>query len=127
MSFLFLEYSVKKAILQTVFQNFPSWYAVFSDRLESWQKWLVQMANNLENCREEVYEKKNEYHDEYVKQFDNWSYSKDKNGNTILNDGINAELSKKYHNRNFELYKESEQLLQQTMTLLGRYLRNIWD
>ena len=83
---------------------------------EKWMAWLNDMAGRLESCREENYEKLNEYYDDYMKQFDNWQLNQP-----------STEIDKKYFARERELAEEAQNRLEDTMAEIMKNLHLLWD
>lgn len=83
---------------------------------EKWTTWLKEMAEKLENCREENYEKENEYYAEYMKQFENYDFNKE-----------NKELDEKYFAREHEIFEDVQKQLKECMTEISEYFFLLWD
>ena len=97
---------------------------------EKWSAWLYYIANELEESKEEVYEKHNEYYDEYMKSLDNWEYKiiVDENGNrTRKIIDRNEELSKKYFAREVELASDAQKRIEKCFVELGKHFQSLWD
>ena len=83
---------------------------------EKWREWLNGIATKLESCREENYEKENEYHEEYIKQFEHYDVeNKDK------------ELDKKYFARDREIFEDVEERVKECLNSIGDNFFTLWD
>ena len=82
-----------------------------------WSSWLLWAADELDACREENFERKNEYYADYMKELES---------NTRL-DAEPTELDKKYFERYKELALEAEERRKKVMILVAEYLPMIWD
>jgi len=80
------------------------------DTPEKWHDWLNSVADRLEECKEDNYEKKNEYYKDFYS-----SNFKDK------------ELTKKYIQRDQELAEEAHQKLKDTMAEIAQNFYMLWD
>lgn len=86
------------------------------DEPGKWSSWLLWAADELEACREEVFEKRNEYYEEYMKQFENWEPNRKV-----------SELDKQYFARERELYDEMNARRKRVMGLVNEYFPMLWD
>lgn len=85
---------------------------------EKWSAWLYYIAGELEECKEENYEKRNEYYEEYMKQFE------DPNRNI---NSPQTELDKKYFAREKELYEEAVKRRTKALTEAIKFWDYLWD
>ncbi len=86
------------------------------DEPGKWSSWLLWAADELEASREEVFEKRNEYYEEYMKQFENWEPNRKV-----------SELDKKYFAREKELYDEMNARRKKVMEQISQYFPMLWD
>lgn len=86
------------------------------DEPGKWSSWLLWVADELEASREEVFEKRNEYYEEYMKQFENWEPNRKV-----------SELDKKYFAREKELYDEMNARRKKVMEQVNEYFQMLWD
>lgn len=97
---------------------------------ESWRDHLLSIANLLENARDEVRDKKNEYYPQYVEETNkNWKreWITDEKGNRIYQP-IDSTITKKYFAREKELSDEQDVMIEEALKLLIETpLRAIWD
>ena len=99
------------------------------DTPEKWENWLREMADKLEWCREDKWEKDNEYEEEYMKQFDDdsWqNWQRDEHGNLVYKH-TQTEIDKLYFARLKELSDKAHQQLQDTLSEISRYFFCLWD
>lgn len=101
---------------------------------ESWQNWLNETADKLISCREEEWEKRNEYYEDYINSFDiDWDKtkaSKDEEGiYTIMwNEQPNhEEISQLYFAREKEIVKESQETLKEVFSQIAENFYTLWD
>ena len=97
---------------------------------EKWSAWLFDMAAKLESCREENWSKLNEYTDEYMKSFDNYSIEteKDENGFSVIKwPQETKELHNKYFAREKELSEEAKEKRTKTLTEIIKFWDYLWD
>ena len=96
---------------------------------EKWTSWLWYIAGELEASKEEFYEGKNEFKEEYYKELDNWKidFEKDENGNLISKSRELSDVAKKYFARDKELAEEAEKRRYDAMQQLNKYVRWLWD
>jgi len=84
---------------------------------EKWTSWLYYIAGELEVSKEENYERRNEYYDEYVKQFEdkNWASRE------------STEIDRLYFARDKELAAEAKE--RRTKALMGivQFWDYLWD
>ena len=86
------------------------------DEPGKWSSWLLWAADELEASREEVFEKRNEYYEEYMKQFENWEPNRKV-----------SELDKKYFARERELYDEMNARRKKIMEQIAEYFTMLFD
>ena len=99
------------------------------DTPEKWENWLREMADKLEWCREDKWEKDNEYEEEYMKQFDDdsWqNWQRDGYGNLVYKH-TQTEIDKLYFARSKELSDKAHQQLQDALSEISRYFFCLWD
>lgn len=100
------------------------------DTPERWHDWLNEIADLIETGTEDWQDAHNEYHDEYIEYIHKY-YSvekwKDDDGNIHSLHNTQPEISKKYHARAQELYKQGEANVRRAMTALGEHLYDVWD
>ena len=94
----------------------------------TWKAWLLKMADNLEWCREEVWEKDNEYEEEFMKQFDKDSgqWKRDEHGKLVY-DHTQTEIDKLYFARTKELSAKAHQQLQDSLSQISQNFFYLWD
>ena len=81
-----------------------------------WNSWLYYIAGELEECKEENYEKRNEYYENYMKRLENWS--------------VNKELTdedRKYFAREKELAEEARERRTKALAEIAKYFDYLWD
>lgn len=83
---------------------------------EKWSSWLLWAADELTACREEVFEKRNEYYEEYMEQFKNWEPNRKV-----------SELDKQYFARERELYEEAAARRTKVLTEVIKFWDYLWD
>ena len=96
---------------------------------EKWEDWLREIADKLEWCREDIWEKDNEYEEEYMKQFDDdlWqNWQRDEHGNLVYKH-TQTEIDKLYFARSKELSDKARQQLQDTLSQISQYFFYLWD
>ena len=124
----FLE--VFPAMLRDLAENCHAYPGVAPfDSPEKWENWLREMADKLEWCREDVWEKDNEYEEEYMKQFDDnlWqNWKRDEHGNLVYSH-TQSEIDKLYFAREKELSDKAHQQLQDVLSQVSRYFFYLWD
>ena len=98
---------------------------------ESWQAWLLKMADDIESVKEENVEKQNEYEEDFQNSFNRKQWDKDPSSKFITitwnESPDHKEISKKYFNRMKELYTQREQKLVKVFTELARKIPFLWD
>ena len=94
--------------------GYPGWGKF--DEPGKWSSWLLWAADELDACREENYEKRNEYYEEYMKQFDNWKPNREV-----------SELDRKYFAREKELAEEAEVRRKKVMEELNENFLLLYD
>ena len=94
-----------------------------------WTSWLYYIAGELEATKEEFYQNKNEFKNEYYKELDNWTseFEEDENGNLIHKANEQSEISKKYFAREIELYNEATQRRNAALQQVLLYYDYLWD
>lgn len=90
------------------------------DTPKKWNDWLIKMAMQLEECKEENYEKLNEYYEDYMESFKDWKIGSPEKEET-------RELNKKYFARDRELAAEAHQKLKDTLAELAEHFYLLWD
>ena len=95
---------------------------------EDWQKYLFKIADDLKSCQDPDGDNKNEYYDEYMKQFENWDakWERDSNGN-LVHKAERTEIDEKYFTRLKELANGQQMLLEDAFTRLAKHLYGMWD
>lgn len=83
---------------------------------EKWISWLYYIAGELEECKEENYEKRNEYYEDYMKRLDDW----------ITNRELTDE-DRKYFDRGKELAAEAVERRTKALSEIVRYWDYLWD
>ena len=83
---------------------------------EKWISWLYYIANELEESKEENYEKRNEYYEDYMKRLDNWDINKEM-----------TDEDRKYFEREKELAAEAVERRTKALTELVKYFDYLWD
>ena len=101
------------------------------DTSEKWERWLKEMAENLEYCASDP-DEENEYDKPFFEMCEERRYSSASSDEMITisytyDDEESKELRDKYFARNKELSDARRKLLEETMAELGLYLRNLWD
>ena len=83
-----------------------------------WISWLYYIAGELEESKEENYEQRNEYYDEYMKKFDdpNWNINSPQ-----------TELDKKYFARKKELAEEARERRTKALMEVIKFWDYLWD
>ena len=83
-----------------------------------WISWLYYIAGELEESKEENYEQRNEYYDEYMKKFDdpNWNINSPQ-----------TELDKKYFARKKELAEEARERRTKALMEDIKFWDYLWD
>lgn len=84
--------------------------------IEEWNDFLLKMATDFRACQDPEAEDRNEYYEEYIKQFeekDGWHRER-------------TEIDKKYFTRSRELYEEQQRNLEEVFARLAKWLRAIW-
>lgn len=84
---------------------------------EKWTSWLYYIAGELEASKEENYERRNEYYDEYTKQFEdeNWANRE------------STEIDKLYFARDKELAAEAKSRRDKALVALATYWDMLWN
>jgi len=83
---------------------------------EKWHSWLYYAADELDSCKEENYEKKNEYYEAYIKRLKDWKLNAE-----------TAEEDKKYFTRDIELHKEAIAKRTKILSEIIKYFDWLWD
>lgn len=97
------------------------------DTSEKWERWLIEMAENLEYAISDP-DEENEYSDEFMTMMDHCREVRKETGTiTYELDDAGKELRDKYFNRHKELTDLRQEVLEDTMTELGQHLRCLWD
>ena len=83
-----------------------------------WISWLYYIAGELEESKEENYEQRNEYYDEYMKKFDdtNWNINSPQ-----------TELDKKYFASKKELAEEARERRTKALMEVIKFWDYLWD
>lgn len=96
---------------------------------ESWRNYLLSISNLLENARDEVRDKKNEYYlaweeQTWGDQFEEWY---DEKGNRHLKAKENT-IVKKYLERDAQLAREQDIMIEEALELINRVgIKSLWD
>lgn len=95
---------------------------------EDWQEYLFKIAKDLRECQDPDGDSKNEYYEEYMKQFDDWDnkWEKDEQDN-LVHKAERTEIDEKYFARSKELVKEQQALLEDAFNRIGKHLYSFWD
>lgn len=97
------------------------------DTSEKWERWLIEMAENLEYVASDS-DEENEYVDEFMAAMDHCrEVRKEAGAITYELDDEGKEIRDKYFKRVEELIKTRQEVLEDSMAELGLYLRNLWD
>lgn len=97
------------------------------DTSEKWERWLIEMAENLEYVASDP-DEENEYSDELMAAMDRCFEARKETGVvTCKLDDADKELKDKYFNRSKELTNTRQEVLEDSMTEIGHHLRCLWD
>ena len=81
---------------------------------EKWTSWLYYIAGELEASKEDNYERRNEYYDEYMKQFEDKNYE-------------STEIDKLYFARDKELATEARERRTKALIEVIKFWDYLWD
>lgn len=96
---------------------------------EDWKNHLLSISNLLENARDEVRDKKNEYYPAWEEQtlndqFEEWY---DEKGNRHLKAKDNT-IVKKYLERDAQLAREQDTMIEEALELINKVgIKSLWD
>lgn len=97
------------------------------DTSEKWERWLIEMAENLEYAASDP-DEENEYSDEFTAMMDHCREVRKETGTiTYELDDAGKELRDKYFNRHKELTDLRQEVLEDSMSEISQHLHCIWD